>query len=171
MKKTVLALWVGVTPLTKATISRAFKPNDFEILWAGNESEAVKASTRHHFDLLLLELNQPLRAGRGIVERLRTLNAGVPVVILTEYKSAYEEAVADQAGAVLQKPFNVAALAHAINGLLGNSSSSNLAPTANQAADQRDLTAQSNHFREMLHQRYTTPFVSGTPYQRWGINE
>jgi hypothetical protein len=26
-------------------------------------------------------------------------------------------------------------------------------------------------FRAMLRRRYTTPFVSAIPYQRWGINE
>ena len=26
-------------------------------------------------------------------------------------------------------------------------------------------------FRELLHQRYTSPFVSAIPYQHWGINE
>ncbi len=26
-------------------------------------------------------------------------------------------------------------------------------------------------FREMIRRRYTTPFVSAIPYQRWGLNE
>ena len=27
------------------------------------------------------------------------------------------------------------------------------------------------HFREMMHRRYTMPLVSAIPYQHWGINE
>ncbi|HXT40800.1 MAG TPA: hypothetical protein VN887_12375, partial [Candidatus Angelobacter sp.] len=63
MKRKVLAVLVNVTPLTRAIISRAFKPTDFEVFWTANLSEAVEVSTRHHVDLLLLDLNQPLRAG------------------------------------------------------------------------------------------------------------
>src|SRR5438874_13379558 len=119
MKKTILALLMDVAPLTRATIGRAFNPADFEVLWAANVSETMQLSTRHHVDLLLLDLNQPLPTGRGIFGRLTSLNRGAPVVILTEHKAEHEETVADQAGAVLQKPFSVAALVHTINPLLG----------------------------------------------------
>ena len=57
MKKTVLALLLDATPLTRAVISRAFKPADFDVMWAANVPDAMDLSTRHHVDLLLLDLD------------------------------------------------------------------------------------------------------------------
>jgi DNA-binding response OmpR family regulator len=170
MKKTVLALLIDPTPLARAVISRAFDPTDFEVFWTTNLSEAVETSTRHHVDLMLLDLSQPSHTGRGTFERLTALNRGAPVIILTEQKSAYEEAVADRAGAVLQKPFSVAACVQTINTLLGKASSG-AAPPPNHGAGVRDVTTKSDDFREMLYQRYSTPFEAGTSYRQWGINE
>jgi len=170
MKQTVLALMLDVTPLTRAIISRAFKPAELEVLWTANVPEVVEASTRQRVDLLLLDLNQPLHKGWGIIERLIAHNRGAPVVILTEYKSQYEEALAGQAGAVLQKPFRVAALMHAVNVLLAKPLSTG-APAANHDAGLRNATTKLDDFREKLHQRYAAPYGVVTHYRDWGINE
>jgi DNA-binding response OmpR family regulator len=170
MKKTLLALVMDVSPLTRSIISRAFNPADFEVLWTANLSGVEEASTRHHIDLLLLDLNQSLRTGRAIIERLTFLNRGTPVVILTEHKAAYDEALADQVGAVLQKPFSVAALAQSINTLLAKPSL-DPAPATSQDAGLTHLTTSSDDLRDMLYQRSTAPYVLASPYRYWGINE
>lgn len=170
MKKQVLALLMDVAPPTRATISRAFEPADFDVMWAANVSEAMDLSMRHHVDLLLLDLSQPLRTGREIFERLKTLNFGAPVVILTEHESAYEETVANQPGAVLQKPFSVAALAYAVRSLLGMPPA-DVALSAKQDTGSRDSTTKSDNFREMLSQRYNAPYGLSASHRDWGINE
>jgi len=170
MKKKVLALLMGVAPATRATISRAFEPADFDVLWAADVSEAVALSTRHHVDLLLLDLSQPLRTGRDIFERLKTMNVGVPVVILTEHKSGYEAAVAHQPGVVFQKPFSVVALAHAVRSLLGMPPADD-ALSAKQGAGFRNAATKPDDFREMLYERQTAPYAMSPPWRRWGINE
>ena len=170
MKSTVLALVMDVSTVTRSIISRAFNPADWEVLWTTDLSEALAASTRHHVDLLLLDLNQPPRSGRAIVERLTSLHRGTPLVILTDHKAAYEETVADQARAVLQKPFSVASLVQSINTLLAKPAF-DAAPATGHDAGLRDLTTKSDDFRDMLYQRYTAPYVLASPYRHWGINE
>ncbi len=170
MKKTVLALLMDVTPLTRAIIGRAFKPTDFEVLWTTSASEAAEASMRYHIDLVLLDLNQPSSTVWKIYTRLTVLNRGTPVVILTEHKAATEEAVADERVAVLKKPFSMVALIQTINTLLGKPSSG-AALALNQDADRRDGTTKWNDFSEMLFQRYSAPYDVATPHRSWGINE
>jgi DNA-binding response OmpR family regulator len=130
----------------------------------------VDLSTRHHIDLLLLDLSQPLRTGSKIFERLRTLHTHVPVVTLTEHKAAYEQAVADRPCVVLQKPFDVAALTHAVHSLLGMPSPGDALP-AKPDEGFREVTTESDDFREKLLRRYTAPYQLPSPHRQWGINE
>ena len=123
MKKNVLALLLDETPLTKAILSRAFKKTDYEVLWTANVNEALEALVRQRVDLLLVDLNRPLRKEWEIFERLIARNHGVPMLILTDHKSAYEEAAAEHVGAVLQKPFSSSVLVHTVTTLLDPPSS------------------------------------------------
>lgn len=169
-KKTVLVLLTDVRPPARAIISRALNPADFEVLWTANLSGAEEVSTRHRVDLLVLDLNGPRGAGWAIFERLATLNRGTPVIILTDHKAAYAEAVADQAGAVMQKPLSVSALGRAIDTLLGKRSP-DAAVATNHEAGLGEVTTKSDDFREMLYQRYTAPYTLSSSHRHWGINE
>jgi DNA-binding response OmpR family regulator len=176
MKKNVLALLLDVTPLTKATLSRAFEPPDFEVAWTSNVNDALKALARHRFDLLLLDLNQPLRTAWGIFERLITLSRA-PVVLLTEHKSHYEDAIANRGGVVLQKPFSADVLRHNVYDLLDLPSAA-IAPAAPRKPElsEAEAAASPDDFREMLVQRYQAPYTPPPPaipaaHRYWGLNE
>lgn len=172
MKKNVLALILEATPQMRETVRGSFATPEFEVLSAANESQATDISARHRIDLLLLDLNRPLRAGWGILERLKRLNAGVPVVFLAEDQSPYEEAVGRHAGAVLQKPIRPAELAQTARRLLGMPAPGP-ALAARTDGEARDALAKSNEFRELQLRRYTAPYDVATPYpyRQWGINE
>ena len=101
---------------------------------------------------------------------MTTLNQDTPVVLLTEHKSAYDVAIANQTGAVLQKPFRVAALAHAARSLLTMPPADD-ALSANQGAGFRDATTRSDDVREMHRQRYDAPYTASPSSRGWGINE
>ncbi len=169
MKMTILALLVAVTPQTKAIIHRTFKPDDFEVFWASNPSEAVEASARQRPDLLLLDANEPPQSGREIFENLRAVNPGVPIVILAENETSSELPGAGQATAVIKKPFGADTLAVTVQALLKTPPAT--APDANRGSNLRDAIAESENFRASLNRRATTPFHSITPYDHWGINE
>jgi DNA-binding response OmpR family regulator len=164
MKITILALLVAVTPQTRATIHRAFRPNDFEVVWAASPSEALAASAQHRPDLLLLGLHQSGRKDREIIERLRTVNPGAPVVVLAEPRAADPDTAADPTAVVLQKPFDVAVLARTIRTLLQM-------PPAEAGEQSTGAADTSGEYREALRLRATTPLSIPNPYHRWGINE
>ena len=116
---TVLALLVEANGLVRLKLTSALEQEKYEVLWAATVEEAVQVCAQHHIDLLLLDLKQPLNQGWAAFERLRALNPALPVVILTERKTEFEQAVAGRVGALLEKPFSVASLIHTMNVLLG----------------------------------------------------
>ena len=170
MKITVLALLVAVTPQSRATINRAFRPDDFDILWTANPFEAVEASARNRPGLLLLDLNQPLHKGWGIFERLRAANPGAPVVVLSDYESIYDQAVANRKGAVLRKPVGMATLTETVNALL-KAPSPSTALEGNRDAEPGVVITESERFRAELLVRYNAPYEFPAPHRHWGINE
>ena len=170
MKFTVLAMLVAATPHTRATINRAFRPDSFEIVWTANPSEAVEASTRARPDLLLLDLNQPLRKGWGTFEDLRRVNPGAPAVVLAEHESIYDLAVANRKGAVLQKPLGVARLVETVN-MLMKRPSTGAGPEGKKDARSDDAIIRADRFRAELLERCNAPYALPDPYRYWGINE
>jgi DNA-binding response OmpR family regulator len=170
MKKNVLALLLDETPLSKAILSRTFEQTGYEFLWTADVNEALEALVRQRVDLLLVDLNRPLRNEWEMFERLIARNHGVPILLLTEHKSAYEEAAAEHVGAVLQKPFSSTELMQAAASLLGPPSPG-VAVSAHRGADLSEATAKAEEFHKMMHERYTTPLTLPSPHRYWGINE
>jgi DNA-binding response OmpR family regulator len=168
-----LALVVAVAPQTRATISRALRaarPGEIEIVWAADTTEAVEAATRRRPDLMLLDVSQPPKEGWGVFERLRKVNPGAPVVVLSDYPSIYDVAFANGNGAVLQKPIGVAELADTVTGLLKIPAAT---PARNGSEDSgfQEAREAAERFRAELLERYNTPYAFSPTYRHWGINE
>ena len=149
---------MDLTPLTQATLRRAFEPADFEVLWTAKVPAAVEALTQDHMDLLLLDFNRPLTAAWDTFHRLTALSPGARVVLLTERKTVFEVAVAEKMGALLEKPFSAAALALTISVLLGRPSAS-VASTKTASRTIRKPPEKTGDIRCRLHERYIAPYV------------
>jgi len=118
-KRTVLALLAEANGLVRLELSRALEQKHFELLWTATTQEAVAAYNRRHIDLLLLDLNQPLKVGWDIFEPVGALNPALPIVMVTEKETELEQAVAERVDARLEKPFTLPALLQTIHLLLG----------------------------------------------------
>jgi DNA-binding response OmpR family regulator len=170
MKITVLALAMAITPQTRATIHRAFRADDFDIVWTQNPSEAIEASAFREPGLMVLDMGRALPTERAILENLRTLNPGTPMLVLTE-PSAQREAEFDQERvAVLRKPVEPVELATAANTLLRASALPRVHPAV-WASSHSETVLASEQFRDMLQARYDAPFDLAPSYRHWGINE
>ena len=115
----MLALLVEANGLVRLKLDRALEQEHFEVLWTTTTQEAVAVYNRRHIDLLLLDLNQPLKVGWEIFEPLGALNPALPIVMVTEKKTELEQTVAQRVGARLEKPFSLPALIQAMHLLLG----------------------------------------------------
>jgi DNA-binding response OmpR family regulator len=109
-KRTVLALLLETNGLVRLKLSHALEQEHFEVLWTATTQEAVAAYNRRHVDLLLLDLNQPLKVGWDIFEPVSALNPALPIVMVTEKKTELEQSVAERVGTRLEKPFSLPAL-------------------------------------------------------------
>jgi DNA-binding response OmpR family regulator len=170
MKLTVLALAMAITPQTRATIHRAFRADDFDIVWTHTPSEAIEASAFREPGLVVLDLGRSLHTGKGILEGLRTINPRAPVVVLAEPSAQGQGELAREGVALLQKPVEPAELAMAAGMLLKAST----LPTTNQTVSAPAFSKSlrdSEQFRQMVQARYDAPFDLAPSYRHWGINE
>ena len=170
MKTIILAMFVVIPPHARAAISRAFRPDEFQILWTTNPSEAVEASARYHPDLLLLDLNQPLHKGWRTYEELRTANPDAPTVVLADHESIYDQAVANRKGAVLQKPVEGEILLQTAKVLMKEPSPAGVLKKRPDV-EFRETSITSDPLHVDLLKRYTASHQPSPAYHHWGINE
>ncbi|HEV8376987.1 MAG TPA: sigma-54 dependent transcriptional regulator [Candidatus Polarisedimenticolia bacterium] len=74
---------------------------------AGTAAEALRALAASRFDLLLTDQKMPGMDGLSLLERVQSLEPGLPVILMTAYGSVSEAVAAMQKGAAdyLTKPF------------------------------------------------------------------
>lgn len=154
MRITVLAALMAVTPQIRATVNRALRPDDFEIVWAADASEAVEASAMRRPDLVLLDLDQRLESSRGNLESLRAANPNAPVILIAEPGAKLGRDLGEGKMAIVEKPFGATMLSNAVNALLDSATS-----------------LDSEKFRQDLLTRRDAPLALPPSYRHWGINE
>ena len=141
-KRTVLALLVEANGLVRLEINRALAEEHFEVLWTATTQEAVAAYNRRHIDLLLLDLNQPLKVGWDVFEPVGALNPALPVVMVMEKKTELEQTVAERVGARLEKPFSLRALIQTIRLLLDRPTQVYLQATGSESISKHSASSQ-----------------------------
>ena len=170
MRMTVLAALMAVTPQMRATIHRAFRPDDFEVVWAMDTAEAVKASARQRPDLVLLDLNRPLDGAWGNFENLRAVNPDTPVILVAEPGATHDKRFTDRNVVVVEKPIGSATLKDSVNVLLKLSPDS-LTPLFAKAGEAGGARVDAERVRASLFTRHDAPPALSPSYRHWGINE
>lgn len=79
----------------------------------------VALASKHHFDLIILDLNLPDMDGIEVCSEIRSTNKDIPILILTGNKDDKTQVNLLNAGAddFMTKPFNIDALVARINSL------------------------------------------------------
>ena len=169
MRMTVLAVLMAVTPQIRATIHRALRPDDFEVVWAADAAEAVEASAKRRPDLVLLDLKPPLQGGWVEFDSLRAANPSALMVVLAEHGAAHDRDMTDAKMTVVEKPFDAPALEDALNAMLFSTGSRTTCLT--KGGDAGGASMEAGKFRESLLARHDAPLALGPSYRHWGINE
>ena len=139
----------------------------YEVTLASDGSEAVASFRKKQvdIDLLLVDLNLPIKNGWVAVNQARELNPHLPVVIITALSHQRELAEAAGVSALVEKPINVSELLQLIRKQLTNSASS--APVYSHKRESLFYYIPAMHYR--LPGAGTSENI--TPYNRWGLNE
>lgn len=92
----------------------------FAVDWVKTGRDFDSAVTNHHYDFVILDLGFPDDCGERILQRLRTKNPHVPVIVVTARGSIQDKVALLNMGAddFLVKPFDLEELSARIRALL-----------------------------------------------------
>jgi two-component system, OmpR family, alkaline phosphatase synthesis response regulator PhoP len=95
----------------------------YEITSAYDGAEALKALTKEHFDLIILDVMLPEVDGITVCETIRLSNADIPILILSAKNSSADRVLGLKKGAddYLTKPFNLEELLLRVDKLIKKS--------------------------------------------------
>jgi DNA-binding NtrC family response regulator len=96
-------------PYLPQQFARFLKKHSYEVILAGDGESGLREIRHHVFDLVLLDLRLPKMSGLEVLERIRELDAELPVVMLTAFGEIQTAVAAMKAGAVdyLSKGFDL----------------------------------------------------------------
>ena len=87
----------------------------FEVVRAANGHEALQKFRQQSMDIVLLDLNMPVKDGWDTFEGLTTVNPLLPIVIITARADANSEAIAKGITTLMQKPLDIPLLLEKMN--------------------------------------------------------
>src|ERR1017187_9412695 len=137
MKKSVLV--VDDDAAVRQSIRKVLEGTGYEVATASDGEAAVVQFVPEQIDLVLLDLNLPLRSGWDVFERLTTRYPFVPVIIITGIPDQYRTALVAGAGALMEKPIDVPALLNTMEELLAEPKEARLRRMCGYQQDTRHL--------------------------------
>ncbi len=104
----------------RESLSKILGAENYEVVLAENGQEAVQKHAAERIDLLILDLNMPVKNGWDTLEWLVGINPLLPVVIITSRSDQRPLAETAGAAALMEKPLDVPLLLKTIRELLTN---------------------------------------------------
>ena len=111
-------LLVDDDPGIRQILLRLLAEEDYLVLTATNGIEALELVNATKFDLVLLDLNMPIKDGWETFEQLSTENPLLPIILITARPNQFFPALASGVGALMEKPLDFVKLFHTIQDLL-----------------------------------------------------
>jgi DNA-binding response OmpR family regulator len=99
----------------------------YTVITAANGQQALDLANQLPLDLVLLDLNMPVKGGWDTFERLTHEHPFIPIIIVTARPNQLFTAVSAGAGALLEKPMDIPVLLKMIGKLLDESNEQRLA--------------------------------------------
>ena len=112
---------------------RLLSEEDYLVLTAANGVEALVLAESAKFDLVLLDLNMPVKDGWETFEQLTSMHPLLPIILITARPNQFFPALASGVGALLEKPLDFTKLFQTIHELLEESEELRLARLAGRS--------------------------------------
>jgi len=126
-------LLVDDDPAIRQILLRLLAEEDYLVLTAANGVEALEL-VKATFDLVLLDLNMPVKNGWETFEQLSTKHPLLPVILITARPQQLFPALASGVGALLEKPLDFVKLFRTIEALLDEPAEARLARSMGRPA-------------------------------------
>lgn len=111
-------LLVDDDPAIRQILCHLLVEEGYLVLTAANGVEALELAKATKFDLVLLDLNMPVKDGWETFKQFSTKNPLLPIILMTARPNQFFSALAAGAGALLEKPLDFEKLFQMIENLL-----------------------------------------------------
>jgi len=120
-------LLVDDDPTVRDSLSNVLVAEGYFVIPVENGQQALDLANRSAVDLVLLDLNMPVKNGWDTFERLTSEHPLIPIIIITARPNQLFTAVSAGAGALLEKPMDIPTLLRAMAELLAETAEQRLA--------------------------------------------
>lgn len=103
----------------RESLAKVFRGAGYETLIAADGDEGIEIYRARRPDVVLLDLNMPVRNGWDTFEQISTEHPLTPIVIITGRPDQLAVAAAARVGALMEKPLEVTALLAVVERLCG----------------------------------------------------
>lgn len=111
-------LLVDDDPAIRHILLRVLSEENYFVLAAADGVEALELADEAKFDLVLLDLNMPIKDGWETFDQLNAKHPRLPVIVITARPNQLFSAMSAGVGALLEKPLDFTKLFRTINHLL-----------------------------------------------------
>src|SRR6266699_2233974 len=141
----------------RESLSKILRAENYEVVLGENGQEAIEQHGAERIDLLILDLNMPVKNSWATLEKLVGINPLLPVVIITGRSNQCALAETAGADALMEKPLDVPLLLQTICELLTEPMESRARRATNRVSRFRYVPCDNDQFREMMLKRHDTP--------------
>ena len=135
-------LVVDDDPSVREMLTRVLTGEGYLVWAAANGAEALKIAAAVQLDLVLLDLNMPVKSGWDTFESLTANNPWLAVIIITARSNQLFTALGSGVGALLEKPLDFPRLLQTVSNLLREPAESRIARMAGKPAEFHYLPTQ-----------------------------
>ena len=141
----------------RESLNKILGAEKYEVALAENGQEAIERHGAQRIDLLILDLNMPVKNGWDTLDWLVEINPLLPIVIITGRSN--QRALAETAGAdaLMEKPLDVPLLLQTVRELMDEPMENRARRASNRASGSRCLPSDHQPFNEMLLKCCITP--------------
>lgn len=83
-----------------------FQDEGFQASFSNDPTEAISLHKKHHFDLIVSDINMPYMSGLSLLKQFRKVDKKVPVIFVSASKEILSEEVRSLGAVdILHKPF------------------------------------------------------------------
>ena len=128
-------LLVDDDPTVRDSLNNVLVAEGYVVIPAENGQQALDLANQVPVDLVLLDLNMPVKNGWDTFERLTAEHPLLPIIIITARPNQLFTAVSAGAGALLEKPMDIPTLLRAMEKLLAETAEQRLARLAGKETE------------------------------------
>jgi CheY-like chemotaxis protein len=138
-------LLVDDDPIVRDSLNAVFVSEGYFVIPLENGRQALDFVAKFPVDLVLLDLNMPVKNGWDTFEELTRDHPLIPVIIVTARPYQLFTALGAGAGALLEKPIDIPVLLRTMEKLLAESAEQRLRRLAGKEAEFHYQSAAANH--------------------------